>query len=85
MFRVFKSPNTDAGQKRNRFIERHKYFVTLPNDPDWYYWDYQKMRREYGPEEMGTKQPIGLPAAPHPWCSRNVSEVEDLVEYILTL
>ncbi|WP_425268807.1 hypothetical protein [Leptospira barantonii] len=85
VFRVVKSPNTDVGQKRNRFIERHKYFVSLPNDPNWYYWDYQKMRREYGPEEMGTAQPIGMPAAPHPWCSRSASEVDDLVEYILTL
>lgn len=85
VFRAFKSPNNDVGTKRNRFIERHKYFVTVPWDPDWYYWDYQKMRREYGVQELGTAQPIGMPAAPHPWCSASATEVDDLVEYILTL
>nr|WP_210410035.1 hypothetical protein [Leptospira langatensis] len=85
VFRAFKSPATDAGIKRNRFIERHKYFVTVPWDTDWYYWDYQKMRREYGPTELGTSAPIGMPAAPHPWCTQSATDVDDLVEYILTL
>jgi len=54
-------------------------------DKDHYYWDYQKMRAEYGPAEMGTPAPIGMPASPHPWCAQNQSEVSDLVKYIMTL
>jgi hypothetical protein len=50
-----------------------------------YYWDYQKMRSEYGPAELGTDQPIGMPPAPHPWCAGAPDEIADLVEYRLTL
>lgn len=88
VFRVQKFASTaanDEGAKRNRFTERHKYFVTLPGDNNWYYWDYQKMRREYGPGELGTAAPIGLPAAPHPWCAANSGDMDALVEYLLTL
>ena len=53
-------------------------------DPDNYYWDYQKMRREYGPDELGTPGPIGMPAAPHPWCSQTASDIDPTVEYVLT-
>lgn len=88
VFRVYRSKpanllDLSAGQ-RNLFIERHKYFVTVPWDSAHYYWDYQKMRREYGPE-MGAAGPIGLPAAPHPWCARSAAEVMDLTQYLLTL
>lgn len=55
---------------------------------DWdagnYYWDYQKMRREYDPGERGTAQPIGLPAAPHPWCTAGSADVDNTVPYVLT-
>ncbi len=88
VFRVQKFASTssnDDGAKRNRFTERHKYFVTLPGDNNWYYWDYQKMRREYGPGELGTSAPIGMPAAPHPWCAQNAGDMDALVEYLLTL
>ena len=88
VFRVPKSDyltSLDRGYKRNRFIERHKYFVEVDWDPDHYYWDYQKMRAEYGPDEMGTPQPIGMPDAPHPWCADSAEEVSDLVQYVLTL
>jgi len=88
VFRVPRSPSTsadDQGARRNRFIERHKYFVKVPWDADYYYWDYQKMRVEYGPAEMGTAQPIGLPAAPHPWCAGSPDEVADLLHYLNTL
>jgi cytochrome c553 len=88
VFRVPKSKyltKLDKGYKRNLFIERHKYFVSVPWDKDHYYWDYQKMRAEYGPDEMGTTEPIGMPAAPHPWCAQNSTEVDDLVQYLLTL
>ncbi|MCC1496091.1 hypothetical protein [Alcanivorax sp. 1008] len=88
VFRVPKSKywtKLDRGYKRNKFITRHKYFVTVDWDDDHYYWDYQKMRAEYGPREMGTPAPIGMPASPHPWCAQSESEVSDLVKYIMTL
>lgn len=88
VFRVPRAKNTlldytTAGM-RNRFIERHKYFSKVSWDGDHYYWDYQKMRREYGPE-MGASGPIGLPATPHPWCAKNSGDVQALVQYLLTL
>lgn len=88
VFRVYKNVEytaTDPSTKRNRFIERHKYFVEVPWDNGYYYWDYQKMRAEYGPGEMGTAAPIGLPAAPHPWCAQSQADVSALVQYVLTL
>ena len=88
VFRVPKSAywtKLEQGYKRNKFITRHKYFVSADWDKDHYYWDYQKMRAEYGPAEMGTPSPIGMPASPHPWCAQNQSEVSDLVKYIMTL
>ncbi|MDX1694746.1 MAG: hypothetical protein R3208_13350 [Ketobacteraceae bacterium] len=87
VFRVPKlesTSNNDAAARQNRFTERHKYFVEVPWDPDYYYWDYQKMRAEYGPGELGTPAPIGMPDAPHPWCTR-AEDVSDLVQYLLTL
>jgi len=71
--------------QRNRFIERHRYFTTVGWDRDHYYWDYQKMRALYGPAEMGTPTPIGLPATPHPWCAADSADVAELVQYVLTL
>ena len=88
---VFRVPKSDylfkfeRGYKRNKFIERHKYFVTVPWDDDHCYWDYQKFRAEYGTHEIGSRGPIGMPAAPHPWCAQSESEVSDLVKYIMTL
>ena len=88
VFRVPKSPSAganDLGAKRNRFITRHKYFVEVPWDPQHYYWDYQKMRAEYGTFELGSVVPVGLPAAPHPWCAQSADDVSALVQYVLTL
>lgn len=88
VFRVPKSDyitKLDRGYKRNRFIEKHKYFSEVSWDDDHYYWDYQKMRAEFGPDEMGTASAIGLPATPHPWCASSETEVNDLVQYIMTL
>ncbi|MCC2639401.1 MAG: hypothetical protein K0Q68_3120, partial [Moraxellaceae bacterium] len=87
VFRVYRNKeysDNDPSTQRNRFIERHKYFVKVDWDPDNYYWDYQKMRREYGPGEMGTAQPIGMPAAPHPWCSAGSDDIDSTVQYVLT-
>ncbi len=78
-------PPTPADIQRNRFIERHKYFVEVPWDDDYYYWDYQKLRAEYGPDEMGTSGPIGLPASPHPYCTQSENDVDNLVQYMMTL
>ena len=88
VFRVPKSASasaTDVGAKRNRFIERHKYFVEVPWDTQHYYWDYQAMRADWGPGEMGSPAPTGMPAAPHPWCAASAADVSDLVQYVLTL
>ncbi|MBI5927508.1 MAG: c-type cytochrome [Aquabacterium sp.] len=69
---------------RNLFVERHKYFTVPSFDANNYYWDFQKMRKEFGPE-MGASGPIGMPASPHPWCAKSSSEVSNLVQYLLTL
>ena len=77
-----------------RFVERHAYFTQL-ND-GYYYWDYQKMRSEYGILEFGlnpnnpqdASRIGGLPAAPHPWCLSAGSpqtDIDDLVISLLTL
>jgi hypothetical protein len=77
-----------------RFVERHAYFTKL--DDGYYYWDYQKMRREYGILEFGLnpKDPKdaarigGMPASPHPWClptSSSSTDIDDLVMFLLTL
>jgi IPT/TIG domain len=85
VFRVYRSSATVGdGAEQNRFVERHKYFVTVPWDSSHYYWDYQAMRQNYGPE-MGAPGPIGLPAAPHPWCTQSAGDILSLVEYVLTL
>lgn len=88
VFRIPKSASTsstDTGAKRNRFIERHKYFVEVAWDTDYYYWDFQKMRSEYGPDEMGTATPVGMAATPHGWCAQHPEDVQPLVQYLLTL
>ncbi|MCG8673673.1 MAG: IPT/TIG domain-containing protein [Pseudomonadales bacterium] len=87
VFRVPKADSTfanDTGDRQNRFTERHKYFVEVPWDEDFYYWDYQKMRSEYGPGELGTPAPIGMPDAPHPWCTQ-ADDIATLTQYLLTL
>ncbi|MES2089773.1 MAG: hypothetical protein V4532_07335 [Pseudomonadota bacterium] len=88
VFRVYKAKKKNifdtTSPARNLFVERHKYFVTVPGDDSYYYWDYQKMRREFGPE-VGAPGPIGLPATPHPWCAKSSSEVSNLVQYLMTL
>ena len=86
VFRVARFPETDEiGQARNRFVERYKYFVPVDWDPDHYYWDFQKMRAEYGPDEIATAEPVGLPATPHPWCAQPGDDTDALLLYLLTL
>lgn len=64
---------------------KHAYFVRVDWDSEHFYWDYQKMLREFGPLELGSKQTITLPKMPHPWCASSNAEVDDLVAYLLTL
>ncbi|CAM3754855.1 hypothetical protein [Parendozoicomonas haliclonae] len=75
----------DIHQKRKRFIKRHRYFVRPDFDDQYFYWDFQKMRREWGQDEMGAPAPIGMPATPHPWCAEKAEDMNDLVTYLLTL
>lgn len=88
VFRVPKAKQANifdtTSPARNLFIERHKYFTVPSFDANNYYWDYQKLRKEFGPE-MGASGPIGLPAAPHPWCAKSSADVANLVQYLLTL
>src|SRR5262249_44992147 len=81
-------------EQEARFLERHAYFTQL--DDGYYYWDYQKMRRQYGILEfrLDPNNPQdaarigGLPAAPHPWClpaGSSQTDIDDLVIFLLTL
>ncbi|MFT3924788.1 MAG: hypothetical protein QM778_19800 [Myxococcales bacterium] len=86
VFRVLRSTDgSESGKARNTFVERFRYFSQLASDPGHYYWDYQKMRKEYGPWELGSAEPIGMPAAPHPWCVKSKEEIADLVLYLSSL
>ncbi|HEY6878780.1 MAG TPA: hypothetical protein VI299_12210, partial [Polyangiales bacterium] len=50
VFRVLRGTDgSETSTARNTFIERYRYFSQVPWDHEHYYWDYQKMRREYGP------------------------------------
>ena len=81
-------------EEEDRLVARHAYFTKM--DDGYYYWDYQKMRHEYGILEFGLdpRDPEsrtrigGLPAAPHPWCMPDGSsqaDIDDLVVFLLTL
>ena len=74
----------DDGAQRNLFIQRHQYFTIPSFDTANYYWDYQRMRANYGVNEMGSSAPIGMPAAPHPWCAAGAGDISGEVEYSLT-
>jgi mono/diheme cytochrome c family protein len=87
-------PGRRVSNEEARLVERHAYFTKL--DDGYYYWDYQKMRREYGILEFGldpadpkTRSRIGgLPAMPHPWClaeGSSQADIDDLVAFLLTL
>jgi len=86
--------NRRVTEEEERFVARHAYFIKMGDG--YYYWDYQKMRREYGileygldPADAKTRARIGgLPAAPHPWCMPDGSsqtDIDDLVVFLLTL
>jgi hypothetical protein len=64
---------------------KHAYLSRVEWDSKNFYWDYQKMLKEFGPKELGTSAPIVLPKTPHPWCAKDKSEIADLVSYLLTL
>jgi hypothetical protein len=81
-------------REEERLVARHAYFTKM--DDGYYYWDYQRMRREYGILEFGLdpKDPRnrtrigGVPAAPHPWCipgGSPQSDIDDLIVFLLAL
>jgi hypothetical protein len=91
---VAAKPDRLVTETEARFVERHAYFTR--REDGYYYWDYQKMRREYGELEFGLdpNDPVqrsrigGLPATPHPWCLPEGSSrqtIADLVAFLLTL
>jgi hypothetical protein len=91
---VAAKPDRVVTEPEGRLVERHAYFTKL--DDGYYYWDYQKMRREYGKLEFGLnpadpaqrQRMGGLPAAPHPWClpaGASRQTIDDLVTFLLTL
>ena len=86
--------NRRVSEQEARLVERHAYFTKMGDGYD--YWDYQKMRRDYGilefgldPRDAHSRPRIGgLPAAPHPWCmpeGSSQAEIDDLVILLLTL
>ena len=90
------APNADrrVREEEDRLVARHAYFTKM--DDGYYYWDYQKMRREYGileygldPNDRQSRARIGgLPATPHPWCmpeGSSQADIDDLVIFLLTL
>lgn len=80
---TFRIPKGDAAQEAA--LRRQNYFTELPGDDKHLYWDYQTMRREFGPKELGSSAPVALPAAPHPWCVASASDGADLALYLSTL
>jgi mono/diheme cytochrome c family protein len=76
--------------EQERAIRQQAYFVDWPGGPGngdetrFLYWDYQQLRRSFGPRELGTAKKE-LPAAPHPWCAKSKAEVDDLLHYLFTL
>jgi hypothetical protein len=96
MLRQVMSPKPDrlVTEPEARLVERHAYFAR--REDGYYYWDYQKMRMEYGKLEFGlnpsdpaaASRMGGLPAAPHPWCLADGTPqqaIDDLVMFLLTL
>jgi mono/diheme cytochrome c family protein len=71
--------------EQEKITEKHAYFSRVDWDSKNFYWDYQKMLKEFGPKEFGTNQVLNLPKTPHPWCLKDKSEIKDLVSYLLTL
>ena len=92
--RVSSDPGRKVSDQEALFVSRHAYFTK--GDDGYYYWDYQKMRLQYGILEYGLdpakaqdRERIGgLPAALHPWCMPDGSpqaDIDDLVAFLLTL
>lgn len=79
----FKIPVGTAAQAK--VTEKHAYFTRVSWDPKHFYWDYQKMLREFGPKELGGTKRVSLAKTPHPWCADKESDINDLVSYLITL
>ena len=78
---TFKIPVGTPAQ--SQFTEKHAYFSRVSWDPNNFYWDYQKMLKEFGVKEFGKK--VSMVTTPHPWCVSEASQIKDLVSYLLTL
>jgi hypothetical protein len=79
----FRIPAGTAEQAKA--TEKHAYFTRPSWDKNHFYWDYQKMLKEFGPREFGTAKPVAIAKTPHPWCAQSKGEIQDLVAYLLTL
>jgi hypothetical protein len=78
---TFKVPIGNEDQAK--FTEKHAYFTRVSWDKKNFYWDYQKMLKEFGIKEFGRK--VAMVSTPHPWCAEKTSDIKDLVSYLLTL
>lgn len=72
-------------KEQERALRNQSYFVDANWTKDSLCWDYQKMRREFGPREVGSQGIVPIPVAPHPWVVETADEVDDLTLYLLTL
>lgn len=80
---TFKIPKGNPAQERA--LRAMANFVDVSWDKANLYYDYQGMRKNFGVREFGAKAPVQIPAAPHPWCVQDASEVDDLTLYLMTL
>ncbi len=80
---TFKIAKGNAAQERA--LRAIANFVDVEWDKANLYYDYQGMRKNFGVREFKTKSPVQIPVAPHPWCVKQVNEVEDLTLYLMTL
>lgn len=74
-----------GNEAQERALRKFKNFVDVPWDKKNLYYDYQGMRKDFGPAELGLRNKISLPASPHPWCVKEPSEIEDLALFLMTL
>jgi hypothetical protein len=90
------APSADrrVREEEDRFGARHVYCTKM--DGGYYYWDYQKIRREYSrleyglaPNDLKSRARIGgLAATLHPGCmpgGSSQTDIDELVVFLLML